>query len=535
MNVTEILRARVAAHPDRIALVDAATRRTLTYGELDAGTARVAAALRAHGMRPGDTVLIVHPVSLDLYVALIGMLRAGLVPAIPPPGAGLAALARCARRHPPHAVLAGGIGWAALAVAAELRHALRLSTIATPFAYDVLRLHDAPRERNGTHLGADEKFGAIEACGDDAPAMLTFTSGSTGEPKALIRSHGVARAQVEALGKALALDGATSLCTMPIVLLAELAAGATCLLPGLDLRRPARADAALLAERMRTYEVARIVASPALLANLAAALRTHGQTLPALRLIASGGAPVMPPLANALCAVAPNARVLAVYGSTEAEPIALLDAADVAPADHDAMRTGAGLLAGVPCARGTVAIVATRRAAVHGPFPDDRAVERQTLPPHAVGEIVVTGSHVVPNYLDSGDDAATKIRAGARIWHRTGDLGYFDERGRLWLAGRANAAIDDARGTVEPLRVECALAYFAGIVRSALASADGARVLVIEPVPGARIDERAVRAAVAFAHIDHIIVAAVPVDPRHNAKVDYAALHRLVRRYARAA
>jgi acyl-CoA synthetase (AMP-forming)/AMP-acid ligase II len=530
VNITEILRARTAAHAGRVALIDAATGRTMTYAQRDAASARAAAALRARGLRPGDTVLILHPVAPELYAALIGTLRAGLVPAIPPPGAGRAALARCARTYPPHAVLLGGIGWAALATVPDLRHAQRSSTAATPFAYDVL------------HANAAES-GDIERCGDEVAAMLTFTSGSTGESKALVRSHGVARAQVESLAAALAfrdapfsdLDGAISLCTMPMVLLAELAAGATCLLPGIDLRRPAHVDAALLAERMRSYGVERIVASPALLANLVTALRERGKTLPALRLIASGGAPVMPPLADALGAVAPQARVRAVYGSTEAEPIALLDTADVAPSDHDAMRAGAGLLAGVPCAPGTVAVVASRRGAVYGPFTEEHAVERRSLPPYAVGEIVVSGPHVVPHYLDRTDDAATKIRAGTRIWHRTGDLGSFDERGRLWLAGRANGAIDDARGTIEPLRVECALAYLPGIVRSALAAADGARVLVIEPLASARIDERAVRAAVAFAQIDRVIIAPVPVDPRHNAKVDYPALHRLVRRHARAA
>jgi acyl-CoA synthetase (AMP-forming)/AMP-acid ligase II len=526
MNVVEILRTRAAAHPQRVALIDAATRRTLTYGELDAASARVAASLRARGLRRGDTVLLLHPVGIELYAALIGLLRAGLVAVVPPPGVTRASLRCCTRAHPPRAVLVGGIGWLALAAVPSLRHAVRLSTSLTPLAHDVL--HDVLDDANAAR-------GAVEPCGDGDPAMLTFTSGSTGAPKALVRTHGVARAQVDALSEALRLDGTTSLCTMPIVLLAELAAGATCLLPGLDLRHPGRADAGALADVMREHDVARIVASPALLANVATSLRQRNATLPALRTIASGGAPVMPPLADALRGVAPNARILAVYGSTEAEPIALLDHAGVAPADHAAMRAGAGLLAGTACAPGAVAIVPAAQNTVFGPFPHDDAVERLVLAPGGVGEIVVSGAHVVPHYAASAADATTKIRAGARTWHRTGDLGYFDARGRLWLVGRAAGTIDDARGTLEPLRVECALSYLPGIARSAVTGVDGLRVLVVEPLPGCVPDERAIRAALAFAHIDRIVAAPVPVDPRHDAKVDYAALERLVRRFSRAA
>ena len=522
MNVVEILQARAAAHPHRLALVDTAAQRALTYAELHAASVRAAAALRAHGLRPGDTVLRLHPVGLDLYAALIGLLRAGLVPAIPPPGVTRAALRRCTRAHPPHAVLVGGIGWLALAAVPSLRRAVRLSTAPSPLAYDVL--HD-PSAANG----------AVEPRDDDDPAMLTFTSGSTGAPKALVRTHGVARAQIGALARALALDGTTSLCTMPIVLLAELAAGATCVLPGVDLRHPGRADANALAAVMREYDIARIVASPALLANLAAALERRHAALPALRLIASGGAPVMPPLADALRAVAPNARVLAVYGSTEAEPIAVLDAACVAEADHAAMRSGAGLLAGMPYAAGSVAIVGAIPGTVFGPFPHDEGVERHALAAGEVGEIVVSGAHVVPNYADRAADATTKIRAGARTWHRTGDLGYYDARDRLWLTGRAAGRIDDVHGTLEPLRVECALSYLPGIARGALAGIDGLRVLVVEMQSGRALDEGTIRGALAFARIDRVVFAPVPVDPRHDAKVDYAALDRVVRRYARAA
>ncbi len=170
-----------------------------------------------------------------------------------------------------------------------------------------------------------------------------------------------------------------------------------------------------------------------------------------------------------------------------------------------------------------------------GPFADDGGVERHVLAPGEVGEIVVSGPHVVARYADPAADAITKIHAGTRTWHRTGDLGYRDARGRLWLVGRAAATIEDARGTLEPLRVECALSYMPGIARSAVAGSDGVRVLIVEPLAGHAVDERAIRDSVAFAHIDRIVTAPVPVDPRHEAKVDYTALQRIVRRYARAA
>ena len=141
----------------------------------------------------------------------------------------------------------------------------------------------------------------------------------------------------------------------------------------------------------------------------------------------------------------------------------------------------------------------------------------------------------MPHYLDRADDATAKIRAGVTMWHRTGDLGYRDERGRLWLVGRAAGTVDDARGRLEPLRVECALAYRPEIARCAVAAIEGLRILLVEPVANRRIDESAIRAAVAFAEIDRIVIGAVPVDARHNAKVDYAALQRIVRRRARAA
>ena len=59
------------------------------------------------------------------------------------------------------------------------------------------------------------------------------------------------------------------------------------------------------------------------------------------------------------------------------------------------------------------------------------------------GEIVVSGAHVGAGYVGGVGDAETKFRVGEVIWHRTGDAGYLDAHGRLWLLGRCSARIAD--------------------------------------------------------------------------------------------
>jgi acyl-CoA synthetase (AMP-forming)/AMP-acid ligase II len=146
------------------------------------------------------------------------------------------------------------------------------------------------------------------------------------------------------------------------------------------------------------------------------------------------------------------------------------------------------------------------------------------------GEIVVSGDHVLPGYLGGRGDEETKFKVDGAVWHRTGDLGYLDERGRVWLLGRCGARIDDARGTLYPFSVECAASNVAGIERSALVSAQGKRILAVE-IHGTKREtaERDLRDTLGWAHIDEIrFLKRIPVDRRHNAKVDYPALQRML-------
>ena len=114
--------------------------------------------------------------------------------------------------------------------------------------------------------------------------------------------------------------------------------------------------------------------------------------------------------------------------------------------------------------------------------------DRDALPAVSTGEIVVAGDHVLTGYLDGLGDHETKFKVGDRTWHRTGDAGYLDKVGRLWLLGRASAKLVDEHGIVYPFAVECAAMSAEAVHRCALVEHGGARVLAVELEPGVSED-----------------------------------------------
>ena len=220
-----------------------------------------------------------------------------------------------------------------------------------------------------------------------------------------------------------------------------------------------------------------------------------------LQKIYTGGAPVFPILLDRLRRAFPRSRPVAVYGSTEAEPISHIGWEEMDEADREIMRGGGGILAGVP-----VPEIRLRLAA------DD--------------EIQVAGDHVLRGYWQGVGDEENKIREGDTIWHRTGDAGRLDARGRLWLLGRCSARIGH---DLYPFTVECAASSFPWVRRSGCVETRSGRVLAVECRSGARPEPDTLRAAFAWAGIDRVVVVKeLPVDRRHNAKINYPALRRLV-------
>ncbi len=218
-----------------------------------------------------------------------------------------------------------------------------------------------------------------------------------------------------------------------------------------------------------------------------------------------------------------------MYGSTEAEPIASIDDQLVSVVDRSRTREGAGLLVGKPVRGCAVRIIKSQPGRELGSLTDE-AFSKLCVATACAGEIVVSGEHVISGYADPVRDRDTKIRVHNTVWHRTGDAGYFDSSGRLWLVGRCSAALSDYRGTVFPFQVEYAVNAVRGVRRAALIEKEGDRVLVLETC-GREFRTHCAEAAkcVARFEIDRIVtVHRIPVDRRHDAKVDYPALTRLL-------
>ena len=516
--------------PDQPAIIESTTQgvRTLTFAELTERSARAAALLQASGLQQGDRVLVFQPMSIELYVALLAIFRLGLVATVLDPSTGRRQVEQCCSIAHPKAF----IGPARAHLLRVQYRALR--RIANHFVTSGW----APSSTAWTRLAQLCPLDSIANCNSSHPALLTFTSGSTGVPKAAVRSHGFLLAQYGVLSESIELEPAEiDLTTLPIFVLANLASGVTTVIPRGDLRRPGYIEPEPILNQLDRHRVTRTVGSPALYARLLGdsstpIKRPRQKDLSGLRKLYTGGAPVFPPLLQKLSAALPECRVIVIYGSTEAEPITHLDWSEANTEDLEAMNRGQGLLVGRPVRQIAIRILPNQWGEPIESMTEAELAEC-SLPPETGGEIMVSGEHVLSGYLHGIGDEESKFHVEGKVWHRTGDAGYLDARGRLWLLGRAGAVIQDERGTIYPFAAECAASQFPWITRSALVTRGGKRLMVVELSERAPVTaEQYVKELLSWAYLDKVaVVPRVPVDRRHNAKIDYPQLEKVLDRH----
>lgn len=500
-NVAELFRRNAERSPHRLAIVwqAAGVEQELRYGELAGLVARYAHGLRAEGVGPGARVLLLAPPSPDLYALALALLANGSTLVLVD--------GRMARRR----------------VLQALGEAQPTTVIAAPAVLRWWPLVGALRRARRFTLGgrvigarpveslAEEERWAIETIDTgDAPAIVSFTSGNTGRAKRVVRAHAVLLAQHRALFNAFPIDATdVNLAGFPLAVLHNLCCGSTSVIAHDLSRAPSKQDALSMLAAIRARKVTSVSGSPACIASLAAAALETPERGRGVRRVVVGGGPVSRRLCEEVLRAFPEADAEIVYGATEAEPIATAAMVEACVA------LGAGYLVGRPVAGCDVAVVAPEAS-----LPGAGAVR---LSIGATGEIVVRGAHVA-----SADPSG---------WHRTGDLGRVDERGRLWLVGRVGASVAHGDKVLYPFAVEANALSERGVATAALVSHRRAPngELVVTLAPGA--DANATVAALRLRLDDEgltalplRIVSHIPMDARHGSKVARTELARRLQR-----
>src|SRR5580700_12050227 len=176
MNIAEILLQRAAELGGNAAIVDVHRDhvhrnfdRCYSFRELDAATASVADQMRSAGLKPGDGVLLLHPVSAELYVVLIALFRLGCVAIFLDPSAGRAHVERCCAIFPPKAFFGSPRALLLRWTIPALRR--------VPKAFCTAWFPGSQQLDFSTAASPAREIVPLPA---EASALVTFTSGSTG-------------------------------------------------------------------------------------------------------------------------------------------------------------------------------------------------------------------------------------------------------------------------------------------------------------------------------------------------------------------
>ena len=468
MTIARLLLRSAQLCGDRPALIEAASGRSLSFSELTAACFHFGQTLRQRGLSSGDRVALLADASAAYLIADYGTMSAGLV------------------RVPFDPSLA----------ADELANQVR-------DAEARILLHDAPRAALAKQVGegAGAHLVAIDAAvGRDAPpvgslvapaadealvfrslASLNYTGGTSGEPKAVMLSHGNLRAIVQNIVMARAVGsgigpGDVMVNMRPlwpiaaVVVLAHLAAGGTVVLGG-------RFEPARLVALLEQHRAAATSMVPTHLVRLLRDCEPSTlRALTALRAVDMGAAAVpLDTFEQALDAFGPKIGVL--YGLTEASwscyqpPSAL----DVPPEIRKLHMTSVG----------------------RPVFGCDLMIagDAGSAPPGQPGEILIRGAHVMQGYWKRPDLTAQVLD---NEWFHTGDLGAVAEDGVVSILGRIKEVIRTGGKSVQPSEVEQALRQFPGVEEASVVGIPDAEwgelvTALVVSAPGAAIVESALK------------------------------------------
>jgi acyl-CoA synthetase (AMP-forming)/AMP-acid ligase II len=445
-TLTDVLRRRAAASPalQYFSLFD----ETVTYGRLWAQSGRYAAGLARAGVRAGDKVCLIYPTCAEFFYTFLGALRIGAVPVPLYPTLGVEATAGIFRDS--DAVAVATVGWFRQGVDESVAAAPNVRTVVEPNDLDV----EAPAPT--LHTARPEDL-----------AFLQYTSGSTGHPRGVMLTHANVVNTCRFMGEAAGLTPEDRVVSwLPLYhdmgligcsFTPPLTGTPLWLLPP-DLRNP-RQWLELITRVRATFTV-----SPDFgYRNCVRHVReTSDLDLSSLKAALSGAEPVRASTIDAFeTHFGLKQIVRPCYGLAEATLAVAIWPRGI-PLRADA--SGRFLSVGKPC-RGVSVRVAEPRSDDEGPD--------VTLGPGVEGEICVKSPGVMRGYY--GNPEATRRVLSHDGWLRTGDLGFVDAQGHLFITGRLKDLIILGGENVLPADVEEIVDHVPGVRYSAAVGVDSER------------------------------------------------------------
>jgi acyl-CoA synthetase (AMP-forming)/AMP-acid ligase II len=549
-NLADIVLRVAREDPERIAVIDLdgwegyGTRRYKrhSYAELSADVEAVAVGLRKMGIAELTRVVCMSPPSYETCVMGVALTRVGAFTIWIDPSVGYRNVAERLSRVQPEAFLGNALahlgrmtfGWGPR----DLRKLVLTESPLVPGGRFITGFPPFPGARSirslRKHVPTDPPQQAKVR--PDDPCAVLYTTGSTGPAKPSLYLHRnfcqLFRNAHHSWGFDSDDEAPVDMAVFPAFLYIPISAGGTMVVPPIDFARqgPAQVNPAGLIQVINDCKVRSFFAAPILIENLAREALARNLTMPSLKRVIGAGAPISGPVERMLSAVmAPDGELAANYGATEAMPSTELSSREHLDGLWDMTEQGAGVCVGYALPGVELKIIDI----VDGPI--ESLEQTSQLPTGQVGEILVRGKHVSPEYyLDAESTRKNKVPDPQGNWHRFGDVGYLDEQGRLWVCGRVSQRVKAAGGNVYPLQVEPLFDAHPKVRRSGLvgvpAPAGDLPVLCVEVEPSVGKSELAglhrelLERAAEFemANKIHAILfkRRLPVDPRHNSKIE---------------
>jgi long-chain acyl-CoA synthetase len=442
----DALQRGVTVAPGRDAVVDGETH--LTFVELDERARRLSAAMRGLGLEAGDRIALLLANGhryIECYVAL--------------PAAGFVIVPLNSRLSE-----------------AELRYILvdagvrlLITDRATGVDEVVERVVRVPDEYDGLIAAASDFTAVSTDVAEDSLAGLFYTGGTTGPAKGVMLTH---RSLIANMWNTLVHTGLSPddryLVMAPMFHAAGTVAVLACLALGASEITVPAFDAALVLDTIEAEQATVTLGVPTMLVALIEEQRRRRRDTSSLRLICHGASPIAVETIRRCREAFPTAAMTHLYGATETAPLA------TALSDEHLHLDG-------PLARSCGQAVIGVEIAIEG-------ADGTVAGPGDVGEVVIRGSNLMTGYWNKPDETGAALRDG---WYHSGDLGYLDDHGHLFLVDRAKDMIITGGENVYSTEVEQALMTHPAVLECAVygiphetwGEAVAASVVLTEAVP----------------------------------------------------